>query len=80
MYIKNFKVFYTNNLFSQKNYITPLIIYAPKTLPICHHVFNKSEKGDKANFEINSVIMRKSQIRVCTPFFSNKYILYIGVD
>ena len=61
-------------------YVTSLIIYSPKTIPICHHVVNKSSQGEEANFEINGVILRQSQIRVCTPFPSNKYRLYIGVD
>ena len=38
--------------------VTSLIMYASKTLPIFHHIVNKSEKGEEANFEINRVILR----------------------
>ena len=60
--------------------VTSLIIYAPKTLPICYHVVDKSAQGEKTDFEINCVILRKIQIRVCTPLPYKKYRLYIGVD
>ena len=33
--------------------VTSLIIYAPKTLSICHHVVNKSEQGEEVDLEIN---------------------------
>ena len=51
-----------------------------KILSIFHHVVNKVAQGDKADFEINYVILRRNQIRVCTPLTSKKYRLYIGVD
>ena len=47
--------------------VTLLIIYSSKTLTIFHHVFNKSAQGEEADFEINSVILWWSQIRVCIP-------------
>ena len=81
MYMNNFKVIYTHHLFFQNTfYVTSLIIYAPKTLPICHQVVNKSVRGDKDNSETNCVILRQIQLRVCTSLPSNKYILYIVVD
>ena len=81
MYINKSKVIYTHHLLFENNfYVTSLVIYAPKTLLIFHHVVNKSAQGEKANFEINCVILQKIQIRVCVPLPSNKYALYIGVD
>ena len=80
MYI-NTLMLYTIIIYSSKklSYVISLIIYSPKTLPIFHHVVNKSAQGEQVNFEINCVILRQSQIRVCTPLSSNKYRLYIGV-
>ena len=80
MYINNFKVIYTHHLFFLNTfYVTSLIIYATKPLPIYHHVVKNSAQGEKAYFEISYVILRRSQIRVCTPFPYKKYILYIVV-
>ena len=69
--IHSYKIFF---------YVTSLIIYDPKTIPICNNIVIKSAQGEKADFEINCAILRQSQIRVCTPFTSKKYRLYIGVD
>ena len=82
MYINTLRL-YTLIIYSSKTLfknVTSLIIYANKTLPIFHHVVNKSAQGEETNFEINCVILRRSQIIVCTPLPSNKYIIYIGVD
>ena len=79
--MKKFKIIYTNHLFFQIIfYVTSLITYAPKTLPIFQYVVNNSAQGEEADFEINCVIMWQSQMRVCTLLPSNKYILYIRVD
>ena len=73
MYINTFRlstliIYYSKTLF----YVTSFIIYAPKTLPNFHHCVNNSAQGEEANFEINCVILRQSQIRACTPFPYNK--------
>ena len=61
-------------------YVTSFILYALKTLAICHNVVNKSAQGEDDDFEIDCVILWQSQIKVCTPLPSNKYRLCIGVD
>ena len=52
------------------------MIYATKTLSIYHHVVNKSAQGEENDFEINCVLSRWIQIRVCTPFPSKIQTLY----
>ena len=58
MYIKTLRLS-TLIIHSSKKlfYVTSFIIYAPKTVPICHHVVNKSAQGEDADFEINGVIL-----------------------
>ena len=65
MYINNLKLA-TLIIYFSKNcqFVTSIIIYAPKSLTICHHVVNKSAQVEGAYFEINGVILQKIQIRV----------------
>ena len=65
---------YINNLG-----LSTLIIYATKTIPIFQHLVKKSGQGEGADFEINCVILRQSQIIVWTPLTNKKYRLYNGV-
>ena len=61
MYIKTLRYLNSSFILSKQFLnVTSLIIYAPKTLPICHHVVNKSAQGEEADFEINGVILRQS--------------------
>ena len=62
MYINNFKVIYTHNLFFQnalKN-LSSLIIYAPRTLPICHHVNKWCSNASKPNKSFHPIALQQT--------------------